>query len=200
MFARLLIPLLIGLLLGTGLAPASAAEGEAQQAILTAAPLQLQVERVDSADGGKMYRIVSSGTVAAAPAVVWRILTDYNSMADYVPDMKSARVVSRDGDKVIIEQHGAARFLFFSRDIQLLVQVHEQAPDRLDVSLIDGDMKVYRCSWQLLPVGSTGGTRLLYRATIEPKFYVPGMVGASLVRKDIRKMMAAVLARLDRAE
>jgi ribosome-associated toxin RatA of RatAB toxin-antitoxin module len=175
--------------------------GPAAATAVQATPaLELQVDRIDSGDGGKMYRIASSGTVAATPAAVWRILTDYNRMADYVPDMKSARVVSRDGDKVIIEQHGAAKFLFFSRDIHLVVQVHEQAPNKLDVSLIDGDMKVYRCTWELTPVAATGGTRVLYNATIEPKFYVPGMVGASLVRKDVAKMMAAVLLRLDRGE
>jgi len=162
--------------------------------------LELQVDRIDAVDGGKMYQIESSGTVAASPAAVWRILTDYNHMADYVPDMKSARVVARTGDKVIIEQHGAARLLFFSRDIRLVVQVHEQAPNKIDVSLVDGDMKVYRCRWELTPVAATGGTRILYSATIEPKFYVPGLVGASLVRKDIAKMMKAVLARLDRTD
>ena len=167
---------------------------------VSAPALDLSVERVAGADGGKVYQISSSGTVAATPAVVWKILTDYNRMADYVPDMKSARVIARNGDKVVIEQHGAARLLFFSRDIHLVVQVHEQAPNKIDVSLIDGDMKVYRCSWELSPIAATGGTRVLYNATIEPKFYVPGVVGASLVRKDIAKMMAAVLVRLDREE
>ncbi|MDB5961719.1 MAG: cyclase/dehydrase [Massilia sp.] len=165
-----------------------------------ASALELTVDRVAGADGGKVYRIASSGTVAAAPAAVWRILTDYNRMAEYVPDLKSARVVARNGDKVIIEQHGAARLLFFSRDIHLVVQVHEQAPNKIDVSLIEGDMKVYQCSWELMPVAETGGTRVLYNATIEPKFYVPGVVGAGLVRKDIAKMMAAVLQRLDQDE
>ena len=162
--------------------------------------LALTVERVANAEGGKMYQIDSSGTVAASPATVWRILTDYNRMAEFVPDLKSARVITRDGDKVTIEQHGAARLLFFSRDIHLVVLAHEQAPNKIEVSLVDGDMKVYRCSWELTPIAATGGTRVLYNATIEPKFYVPGVVGVSLVRKDIAKMMAAVLLRLDRED
>jgi uncharacterized protein YndB with AHSA1/START domain len=162
-----------------------------------ATALELTVDRVDGVDGGKVFQIVSSGTVAAAPATVWRILTDYDHMADYVPDLKSARVVSRDGDRVVIEQQGAARFLFFSRTIHLVVQAHEQAPHKIDVNLVDGDMAVYRCSWELIPVDG-GGTTVRYTAAIGPKFYVPGLVGASMVRKDIARMMAAVLARLDR--
>jgi ribosome-associated toxin RatA of RatAB toxin-antitoxin module len=119
-------------------------------------------------------------------------------LADYVPDLKSARVLARDGDKVIVEQVGAARFLFFSRDIRLVVLVHEQPPNKIDVSLVEGDMKVYRCSWELVPLES-GATRVLYRAAIEPAFYVPQAIGTNLVRQDIASMMTAVLKRIEQA-
>ena len=173
-------------------------------ALATAQPgaprFELNVERVAGADGDRVYRIASNGTVAAAPAVVWRILTDYNHLADYLPNLHSTRVVSRNGDTVIVEQLGTARFLFFSRAIRLVVRVHERAPDRIDISLVDGDMKVYRASWELIPLAGTTGTRLVYNATIVPKFDVPGIVGTDAVRKDIGRMMAAVLLRLDRRE
>ena len=167
---------------------------------LPAAALELTVTQAASQNGGgKTYQIAASGDVNAAPAAVWRILTDYEHMPDYVPNLKSARVVSRNGDKVVVEQLGAARFLFFSRAIRLVVQVHEQAPNKFDISLVEGDMKVYRCTWELVPLPG-GGTRLLYTAAIAPAFYVPGILEASLVRKDIAAMMAALLVRLDRPD
>lgn len=191
--------LLLGCALSAGFsAPAAAQPG--------APRFELNVERVAGAEGDKVYRIASSGTVAAAPALVWRILTDYEHLADYLPNLTSARVLSRDGDTVILEQLGTARFLFFSRPIRVVVQVHERAPDRIDVSLVEGDMKVYRARWELIPVsgaggaGGAGGTRLVYNATIVPKFGVPGFVGTNAVRKDIARMMAAVLQRLDRQD
>lgn len=191
MLARIM--LLLGCALSAwGTVPAAAQPG--------APRFELNVERVDGTDGDKVYRIASSGTVAAPPTVVWRILTDYDHLADYLPNLKSTRVVSRNGDKVIVEQVGTARFLFFSQPIRLLVQVHERAPDRIDVSLIDGDMKVYRASWELSPLAGATGTRVVYNATIVPKFDVPGIVGTGAVRKDIARMMAAVLLRLDRQE
>lgn len=158
----------------------------------------LQVERADDAAAGKVYRIASSATVAAAPDAVWRVLTDYDHLADFVPDLKSARVLSRDGDKVVVEQLGMAHFLFFSHAIRLVVQVHEQVPDRIDISLVDGNMKVYRCSWELTSIAGTGGTRVRYTATIAPDFYVPEFVGERLIRNDIGRMMTAVLARAGR--
>jgi uncharacterized protein involved in type VI secretion and phage assembly len=95
----------------------------------SAAPaLTLAVERVDGVDGGKVYQITSSGTVAAPPAAVWRILSDYNRMAEYVPDLRSARVLSRNGANIVVEQQGGVRLLFMTRPIRLVVQVHEQRP------------------------------------------------------------------------
>ena len=193
MLHRILNMLLLGCALSAwGTAPVAAQPG--------APAFELNVERVDDAEGGKVYQIASSGTVAATPPVVWRILTDYNHLADYLPNLKSTRVVSRNGDRVIVEQLGAANFLFFSQAIRLVVQVHERAPNRIDISLIDGDMKVYRASWELSPLAGAAGTRVVYNATIEPKFDVPEIVGASVVRRDIARMMAAVLLRLDRQE
>ena len=61
-------------------------------------------------------------------------------------------------------------------------------------------MKVYRARWELIPLAGATGTRLVYNATIEPKFEVPGIVGTNVVRKDIARMMKAVLLRLDRRE
>jgi len=191
---------IVTLLLPACIVVAPACSGATPRAPAPAPVLALTVEKINGADGGAAYQIASSGNVAAAPATVWRILTDYDHMAEFVPDLHSARVVSRTGNTVIVEQLGAARLLFLRRAIRLVVQVHEQAPDKIDVSLVDGDMKVYRCSWELVPVPGANGTRVLYSATIAPKFYVPGIVGASLVRKDIARMMAAVLARLDRDE
>lgn len=162
--------------------------------------LDVSVQRVETGAGaGHVYAVNARGDVAAAPAEVWRILTDYERMPEFVPDLHRVRVISRGADQAVIEQTGVARFLFFQRAIQLVVQVREQPIAQIDVSLVDGDMKVYDCRWQLIPVPETGGTRVIYSGTLAPKFYVPGMLGSNMIRSNIEKMMAAVLERLDRA-
>jgi ribosome-associated toxin RatA of RatAB toxin-antitoxin module len=183
------------------LACALLAWGTASMAAQPGGPrFELNVDRVDGVDGGKVYQITSNITVAATPAATWRVLTDYGHLASYLPNLKSARVVSRNGERAIVEQLGTARYLFFSQTIRVVVLVHERAPDRIDISLIEGDMKVYRASWELSPLPGAAGTRIVYNATIEPKFDVPSIVGVGVVKKDIAKMMAALLLRLDRQD
>jgi ribosome-associated toxin RatA of RatAB toxin-antitoxin module len=161
------------------------------------AGLEVTVER-HKTDSGNVYEVNARGEVAAAPDAVWRILTDYERMPEFVPDLHTTKVLSRGGDQAVLEQTGTAHLLFFRRGIHLVVQVHEQPVSQIDVSLVDGDMKVYQCTWRLIPKPETGGTRVVYSGKMAPKFYVPGMLGSTMIRSDIERMMAAVLARLDR--
>jgi ribosome-associated toxin RatA of RatAB toxin-antitoxin module len=179
--------------------------GAASQVAVAQAPrlelpkLEVSVNRVEL-DAMHMYEVDATGTVAAPLPKVWRILTGYERMSDFVPDMESCKVLSRNGNEVIIEQFGVARFLFMSRSIHLIVRATEQPMSSIDISLISGDMKHYESHWELIPVPETGGTRVVYSGRLIPNFYVPGILGAKMIRRDIERMMAAVLARLDRRD
>lgn len=158
--------------------------------------VDVAVKRVDL-DGEQVLEVTAAGTVKAAPAAVWKILTDYERMPEFVPDLEKTKVLSRAGSKATLEQYGVARFLFFSRAIHLVVQVAEEPMTSIDISLVTGDMKVYRCRWELTPIPETGGTHISYNGKMVPKFYVPGMLGSNILRRDIERMMKAVLKRLD---
>ncbi|HEY1147777.1 MAG TPA: SRPBCC family protein [Pseudoduganella sp.] len=186
---RLLLFLLIGF---TAPAP-----GMAQATRLDVPKLEVSVNRVN-VDTLHMYEVNASGTVQASLPAVWRTLTSYDRMEEFVPDMASCRVLSRNGNEVIIEQFGTARFLFMSRSIHLIVRATEQPMQAIDIALISGDMKHYEARWELVPVPETGGTRVLYTGRLIPNFYVPGILGTNIIRGDIERMMGAVLAHLDK--
>src|SRR6478672_8479301 len=152
MFARLLF-LSLFLPLALHAAPAAAQAGQNK--------LEVSVKRADSG-GDKVFEVNAQGTVRASPQQVWKVLTDYERMVDFVPDLETSKVISRTGRKTIIEQFGEARFLFFSRSIHLIVQASEEPMTSIDISLVTGDMKQYACRWEMIPVPETGGTRIVY--------------------------------------
>ena len=161
--------------------------------------LEVSVNRVD-ADAQHMYEVDATATVAAPLPKVWRILTGYERMSEFVPDLESCKVLSRNGNEVIIEQFGVARFLFMSKAIHLIVRATEQPMSSIDISLISGDMKHYESKWELIPVPETGGTKIVYSGRLVPNFYVPGILGAKMIRNDIEHMMSAVVARIERRD
>lgn len=156
---------------------------------------EVAVRRVD-AGAMQVFEVTASGVVKAAPAAVWKVLTNYEAMPQFVPDLATTKVLSRTGNRVVIEQSGMARFLFFSRTIHLVVQAVEDPMSSIDINLVSGDMKVYSCRWTLTPLPD-GGTRINYSGKLVPKFYVPSMLGANLISHDIERMMGAVLQRVD---
>ena len=187
---RFLLFLLLGVTAQVGLAQAPRLESP---------KLEVSVNRVEL-DTMHMYQVDATGTVAAPLPKVWRILTGYERMAEFVPDMESCKILSRNGNEVILEQFGVARFLFMSKSIHLIVRVTEQPMSSIDISLISGDMKHYESHWELIPVPETGGTKIVYSGKMIPNFYVPGILGAKMIRGDIERMMSAVLARIDRRD
>jgi ribosome-associated toxin RatA of RatAB toxin-antitoxin module len=158
--------------------------------------LDVSVRRVEQ-DSMHVYEVDATGTVLAPPAVVWKVLTTYERMDEFVPDLESCKVLSRNGNEAIVEQFGTARFLFMSRSIHLVVRATETPITSIDIALISGDMKHYESHWELIPVPETGGTRIVYSGKLAPNFYVPGILGSKMIRGDIERMMGAVLTRLD---
>ncbi len=157
---------------------------------------EVAVKRVDS-EGEQVFEVIASGRVKASPAAVWKVLTDYEAMPGFVPDLEKSRVISRTPNRVILEQSGMARFLFLRRTINLIVHVSEEPISSIEIRLVTGDMKVYHCRWEMTPIPETGGTRIAYTGKMVPKFYVPGMLGSNIIRRDIERMLKAVLQRLD---
>lgn len=158
--------------------------------------VEVSVKRID-ADGVRVYQVDANGSVAASPEQVWRVLTDYPRMDEFVPDLESCKVLSRSGNEAIIEQFGTARFLFVTRAIHLIVRSVEKPMNSIDISLVSGDMKHYEAHWELVPLPDTGGTRIVYVGKLMPNFYVPGVLGESVFSNHIAHMMKAVLARID---
>lgn len=185
---------LLFLLLGV-----SAAQVCAQAPKPDTSRLEVAVNRVD-VDGQHMYELDASGVVAAPLPRVWRILTNYERMTEFVPDLESCKVLSRNGNEVMIEQFGVARLLFMSRPIHLIVRATEQPMSAIDIALVSGDMKHYEARWELIPMPETGGTKVVYKGRMMPNFYVPSLFGSKMIRMDVEHMMRAVLARLDRRD
>lgn len=176
--------------------------------MLFCAPVQAEISRVDNAklkvgvkrievDTQRLYEVSANAVVKASPAAVWKTLTTYERMTEFVPDLSACRVLSRNGNEVVIEQQGMARFLFMSNPIHLVVRAMEKPMTSIDIDLISGDMRHYEARWTLTPLPETGGTRILFSSRLIPGFYVPGMLGTTMIKGDIERMMAAVMERID---
>jgi ribosome-associated toxin RatA of RatAB toxin-antitoxin module len=81
----------------------------------------------------------------------WEVLTDYNHFSQFLPTVASSRVLEVNGNRKVVEQVDRRRVLFMDLTSTVQTENVEQAPDRIDFRLIDGNLKTLQGKWQVFP-------------------------------------------------
>ena len=105
------------------------------------------------------------------PLHLWDVLTDYENLSRFIPNLASSRLLWRRGNRVGLEQVGSQQFcgLRFSARVQLeLTEEREQG--RLSFRMLDGDFRCFEGVWCMGTDASSSW--LLYELTVQGK---PGM-------------------------
>jgi ribosome-associated toxin RatA of RatAB toxin-antitoxin module len=151
---------------------------------------------------GEAYQIFTVKARIVANAGLqrtWQVVTDYDRLAEFIPDLTASRLVARNGRESIVSQEGFGQFLFIKKQIHLLMRVVETPFSGITVTLIKGNMHEFRADWTLTAIDAET-TQIEYSATIAPKFYVPSLFGAALMRSDLRNMLAALVREIEKSK
>ena len=118
------------------------------------------------------YVVEARFRVAAPAGVIRRVLTDYDGIPRFMPDVRASIVRRRAGDSVIVEQEAESSFLMFSKRVHLVLDVLEA--DRVITfrDLCGKSFDRYEGAWTLTPDGDQA--IVTYTLTADPAFKVPG--------------------------
>jgi ribosome-associated toxin RatA of RatAB toxin-antitoxin module len=164
-----------------------------------AASVEVSVRRMQQGQQ-TFFAIHASGFARRSQKKAWQVLTDYDRQHEFVPNLLSSKLLERNGAEAMIEQKGRVGFFFMTRTIHLLVRVTEHPCSALDIVLVAGDMQHYVTHWELVPSTQNGasGTRISYSGRLEPDFFVPPLLGAAILRADVKRMLEATIAEIDK--
>jgi len=151
---------------------------------------------VENRDG--RFTVRSTTALAAGAAVAWQVISDYNRLAEFVPDLRVSRIISAPGEPLLVEQGGEAGFLIFRFSINVVLEISEFAPQRLAFRAIRGNMRSMRGEWRISTAAS--GIVLQYFAELEPAFWVPPLVGPAAMRRDIAAQIGGVVREIERRQ
>ena len=118
-----------------------------------------------------MRRLAVQLRMAVDPQWLWAVLTDYDNLHRFIPNLASSRQIWRRANRVAVEQVGTQQFcgLRFSARVTLELE-EERASGRLGFRMLDGDFRCFQGTWM---VGSDATSSwLLYDLTVQGK---PGM-------------------------
>jgi ribosome-associated toxin RatA of RatAB toxin-antitoxin module len=139
--------------------------------------------------------------VQARHAAIWSTLTDYDRLSQFVPCIRSSRVLERRGNIAVVEQKGRAQVLFFSYAVEVTVESLEGPPDTLGVRVLKGNLKQLEGAYRLTRVeGSPGEYILSWSGVIEPDFSVPAFITVPLMRASFRDQFLAMVKEIERRE
>jgi carbon monoxide dehydrogenase subunit G len=162
--------------------------------LLLASPADAQPQvTVTQAEDG-LISVVADDQVAAPMDVVWQTLTDYEHLASFIPDMQTSRVISAPGEPLHVRQEGATRFIGYNFPINVTFEIDTDPPNKVQFHSIVGNVRDMEGSYRLDM--SDGVTHLHYEARFRPDFWVPALIGPSIMHGEINRQFEGLAAEI----
>ena len=132
------------------------------------------------------------------PALAWAVLTDFDHMGSFVPNLSSSQVLERSDTLLKVAQKGVARYGLFSANFESVREISLSPQREIRAHNVSGNVKSMDSVMQLQAEGS--GTRLHYHAEVIPGFWFPPLIGPSLVRHETAEQFSAMLQEMLRRQ
>jgi ribosome-associated toxin RatA of RatAB toxin-antitoxin module len=150
--------------------------------------------RVAVQEESGVYRVAATFSVAQSPSVAMAVLTDYDHIPRFMPDVQASRILERGEDDVVVEQEAVARFLMFAKRIHLVLEIREglrslRFRDRSATSFTH-----YEGRWTVTEANGT--TQIAYELTARPSFEVPEFLLKKLLKRDSTRMIENLQAEI----
>ncbi|KAG7608600.1 Coenzyme Q-binding protein COQ10 START domain [Arabidopsis suecica] len=128
---------------------------------------------------------------------VWNVLTDYERLADFIPNLVwSGRIPCPHPGRIWLEQRGLQRALYWHIEARVVLDLHEclDSPNgrELHFSMVDGDFKKFEGKWSVKSGIRSVGTVLSYEVNVIPRFNFPAIFLERIIRSDLPVNLRAV--------
>jgi len=129
--------------------------------------IQQEMERLPAG----MRRLAVQLRLAVDAQWVWAVLTDYDNLHRFIPNLASSRQIWRRSNLVAVEQMGTQQFCGLRFSARVTLELEEDRPaGLLAFRMLDGDFRCFQGAWM---VGSDATSSwILYDLTVQGK---PGM-------------------------
>ena len=108
-------------------------------------------------DGGESrVRVHAAVRINAKPEAIWRVLTDCEHAARFIPGVKRCHRLETapDGSWDLIEQE--SKYSWLMPSVRCVVRADYKRPERIDFKGVRGDLKDWEGYWLLEPQGRQG--------------------------------------------
>lgn len=131
-----------------------------------------------------------------ATDLAWQVLTDFDHMAEWVPNVRESKVIEREPNAVTIEQHGVAKFGIASFSYVSVRHIEPDPPRTIRSTQVKGNMRRLESLMTLAPDGN--GTRLVYHVEMVPGGLAATVMSKEFLEHELREQFGAIIAEMVR--
>ncbi len=140
----------------------------------------IQIEVVDL--GERRRQLQGTVHIPVERERIWQVLTDYDRLADFIPNLVESRVIGRENGRTLVRQVGSQKMLFAQFSAAVVLAIEEIFPQQLRFQKIQGDFLIFEGFWDLTNL-LTHQTLLTYHLQVKPPRRMPiGMVERRICR------------------
>ncbi len=127
---------------------------------------------------------------------LWKVLTNYNQLNEFIPNLLSSEVISRKENQINLKQVGSQEFLGFNFSAEVFIKLIEDKPNGLlTFSLLKGDFRKFEGSWKIDSFPTKKRCSLTYELIVQGCFGMP----ISLIEKNLKINLTNNLLAVEKA-
>jgi hypothetical protein len=151
---------------------------------------------VNATRSGAALEVEASAEFKGSLSRAWQVLTDYERLTAFVPNLRESRVVSRQRNNALVDQKGAARLLFLSYPMDVRLSITEYPFERVVSHSVAGNFREMRSTYTLAMRKEQ--VFLRYSGRMIPDFYVPPVIGTIVLRHSVESTFRALVNEMER--
>ena len=142
---------------------------------------------------GGTRRLAAQLTTSASFDSLWNVLTDYDRLNLYIPNLLSSKKIYQKNNNVHLKQVGAQDFLGMKFSAEVTIDLYEDKElGLLKFSLIKGDFRKFEGSWKIQNIKNTSKNSLIYDLTVQGCQWMPIRMIEKRLKKDLSENLLAV--------
>jgi ribosome-associated toxin RatA of RatAB toxin-antitoxin module len=134
-----------------------------------------------------VYTVAASFAVAEPASTAFAVLTDYEQIPRFMPDVRRSSVLERREGLTVVEQEAVARLMMFSKRIHLILEVQDTAGIIRFRDRCGRSFSRYEGGWTISE--NDGQAAIAYELTAKPSFDVPEFLLKRLLKRDAMQMI-----------
>ena len=149
------------------------------------------IRSIDVVHDSDTYKATVQMVAPVPQAVAWAVLTDFENMAGWVPNVRESKVLERNQNVVVIEQHGVARFGLASFPYTSVRQLELDPERSIKSTQLKGSMRRLESTMTLVP--DSDGTRLVYQMEMVPTGLAAAVVSKDFLTHELSEQFSAII-------